>query len=112
MNKRYLQGRAAEYLAQRELEAEGWFTVRAAGSKGAVDIVAWRAERVCFLQIKTFQDRPGSYAKDVQQLSDIMLPPNATAELWIRQHRARKWHSKIVVKENANDGNRIDAQAE
>ena len=112
MNKRYLQGRAAEYLAQREWEAEGWTTVRAAGSKGAIDIVAWRAERVCFLQIKTFQDRPGSYAKDIQQLSDIMLPPNATAELWIRKHRTRKWHEKILVKETSHHGIRHDAQAE
>lgn len=100
-NRRYLQGRAAEYLAQRELEVEGWTTVRAAGSKGAVDIVAWRAERVRFLQIKTFQDRPGSYAKDITQLETLELPPSATSELWIRKYRAREWLKKIVVKENA-----------
>ena len=101
MNKRYLQGRASEYLAQRELEAEGWNTARMAGSKGVVDIIAWRAERVCFLQIKSYQDRPGSYAKDLEQLRDMILPPSSTAELWIRKHGARQWYKKIVVKENA-----------
>lgn len=100
MNKRYLQGRAAEYLAQRELEKEGWTTVRAAGSKGVIDIVAWRAERVRLIQIKSFQTRPGSYEKDIKQLSDIMLPPSGCAELWVRQKNKQGWTDKIVVKEN------------
>jgi Holliday junction resolvase len=41
-NRNYQRGRAFEYRVKRYLEAEGYFVVRAAGSKGCADLVAIR----------------------------------------------------------------------
>ena len=42
-NKNYINGRAKEYRVKKQLESEGWFCVRSAGSHSIVDIVAIKA---------------------------------------------------------------------
>jgi hypothetical protein len=41
-NLNYNNGRAREYRIMKRLEAQGWWCVRSAGSKGVVDIVAFK----------------------------------------------------------------------
>jgi Holliday junction resolvase len=51
MNK-YAKGARLERRVIHELESKGWFCVRSAGSKGAVDIVAFKGEDRLFIQAK------------------------------------------------------------
>ncbi len=51
-NARYANGRKLEYAAQEALEANGYWTIRAPGSKGAVDVVALKAGETLLVQCK------------------------------------------------------------
>jgi hypothetical protein len=95
----YQRGRAAEYRVMDEAALDGWLAARCAGSHGAFDVLIWCADRLRFIQVKTFITRPGSYKKDLEQLATMVLPPHATSELWIRQKGAREWHKQITVQE-------------
>lgn len=48
----YTDGRRLEYAAQSALEAEGYITVRAAGSKGAVDVLGFKQGQILMVQCK------------------------------------------------------------
>jgi Holliday junction resolvase len=54
------RGIERERQVRRHLEAEGWWTMRAAASKGAVDIVALKATHAPrFIQVKS--DKAGPF---------------------------------------------------
>ena len=48
---KYTKGRMFEYKCRKLLEARGFYVVRAAGSKGLIDLVAWKRDP--FFEIKT-----------------------------------------------------------
>lgn len=48
----YAQGKRLEYKVQNELRELGFVTMRSAGSKGAVDIMAVRPGELLFCQVK------------------------------------------------------------
>lgn len=97
MPTRYQRGRDNEYRAQRELEADGYTTIRSAGSHGTADVIAWNATSIRFIQIKSFIKRMTDYTKDIAQLTELVTPPNATRELWIRQQGQRGWLEKRII---------------
>jgi len=41
-NKKYQRGRRAEYKLMRELEEDGFSTIRAAGSHGVYDVIGFK----------------------------------------------------------------------
>jgi Holliday junction resolvase len=47
-NAKYVAGRTFEYKVKKQLEDEGYFCVRSAGSKGQVDIIAVAPDGFCF----------------------------------------------------------------
>lgn len=49
---RYANGRSHEYLVRDDLEAAGYWCIRAAGSKGKADLVALRLGEVLLVQVK------------------------------------------------------------
>ena len=98
MATKYEAGRQSEYKVQTELEAEGYCTLRAAGSKGKVDVVAWNETETRFIQVKTFLTRQGSYAADIKALDGMVFPTGSTVELWIRQRGQRGWLHKHVLR--------------
>jgi Holliday junction resolvase-like predicted endonuclease len=97
MTTRYTRGRDSEYRAQRDLEAEGYTTYRTAGSHGEVDVIAINAKEIRLVQTKSFQKRPDDYGKDIVQLADLVAPPNASRELWIRKVGQRGWQDQIRI---------------
>lgn len=52
-NKNYVSGRNFEYATQREYERKGYNTVRAAGSHGVYDVIAFHKDKKpVFIQCK------------------------------------------------------------
>ena len=96
MTTSYERGRAIEYRIQRELEALGYTTARAAGSKGKFDVLAWDHRIYRIIQAKSFIKRPGSFKDDVEQIRSILCPPNTRREFWIWKHR-QGWQAKIIL---------------
>ena len=52
-NSKYRAGRDLEYAAARDLEDNGYFVIRAAGSHGLADLIAFKTEQVLIVQCKT-----------------------------------------------------------
>lgn len=48
----YTDGRRAEWTVIYDLQAHGYWTIRAAGSKGAADVVAIKPGQVLFVSVK------------------------------------------------------------
>ncbi len=98
-NKRYNKGRSFEYLARQELEADGFFVIRSAGSKGPIDLVAIDVNQTKLIQIKsTTKKFSNEYFKgDIQKLEDLKRGINYSCriEFWIR--RNKKWNKTIVM---------------
>lgn len=98
MNKNYNRGRAKEYLIQKSLEKDGWYTIRSAGSHGLADIVALRPAtcghpwdyEVKFIQIKV-SEKLKNEIKTVIVASSACGPINL--ELWKFPLKSRKWHA-------------------
>lgn len=59
----YVKGRRREYRAQQILERAGYQTIRAASSKGVVDVVAFRRGDVRLISIKS----GGAYASAIER---------------------------------------------
>ena len=47
----YRRGARVERLLRKKLESEGYYVVRSAGSKGAVDLVAWNYNHCIVIQV-------------------------------------------------------------
>ena len=82
------KGRRAEHRAQRILEAAGYTTTRAAGSKGAADLIAWNGQTVRFIQVKAGQRGCGPLEREA--LRSMAKPGNATVEVWRFLDRCRE----------------------
>jgi Holliday junction resolvase len=57
MTSNYRAGADLERAARKVLEENGYFVVRSAGSKGPVDLVAFKPGEVLFVQCKTWDAR-------------------------------------------------------
>lgn len=82
MNKKYNAGRRKEYELKKELEGLGYCATRAAGSKGAFDIIAYNENHVRFIQVK-YEQSPTSYSADIAKMKSTKVPQFCTKELWI-----------------------------
>jgi hypothetical protein len=76
----YDKGRRWEHLARKELRDKGYTVMRAAGSKGAADLIAFDQVVIRIIQVKA---RAFSEA-DRNALLLLPAPPNATRETWRR----------------------------
>jgi len=90
----YRKGRDREYRAQRILEAAGYTTTRAAGSKGAADLIAWDSQRIRFISVKAGT----KYASAIEReaLMQLPKPSNATCEIWRFPDRAKEPLIEVV----------------
>jgi len=75
-----------EYSVRDYLQAKGYEVVRAAGSKGAVDLVAFDDVYGILIQAKK-ELRKSNYASDEERLRNTKCPPNFTKQMWIKTNR-------------------------
>jgi Holliday junction resolvase len=74
------KGRRAEHRCQRLLESAGFATVRAAGSKGPADIVAFDGVSIRLISVKSGTRYPSAAERDT--LRALVVPPNTSKEIW------------------------------
>jgi Holliday junction resolvase-like predicted endonuclease len=82
------KGRRAEHRAQKKLEALGYLTMRAAGSKGPIDIIAWAHGTLRFISVKS-----GTKYVSAIEREALQNLPNAgigTVEIWRFPDRCRE----------------------
>jgi len=92
-NKRYIQGRNAEYLVKKELERLGYFVQRSAGSK-SVDLLAiltqkTRQEEIPIIRavMVSTSHSPEKIKTDSKKLLKIKFPAIVAMEIWIKEKR-------------------------
>lgn len=104
MATNYQRGRAKEHHAIALLKRQGYSTIRAAGSKGAYDIIAWKDNEPCrCIQIKR-EDRASNstYPMVRRQLSQAPCPLQGRRELWIWADDLKSWRAQILILDEQN----------
>ena len=94
---RYSAGRRLEYLARDELRRRGYVVIRAAGSKGPVDLVAIGADVVLAIQVKA---EGQSIAAALRALAALPCPANVRREVWTWKGR-KGWNATAVANSEA-----------
>lgn len=80
---KYKKGARKEYKIKKQLEGEGWFVVRSAGSKGAADLVAFNKEthEIKLIQVKTYKLSPKQRKEALDPLEALETYYTLKAEL-------------------------------
>lgn len=76
-------GVAWEYKIRDYFLAKGYEVVRAAGSKGAVDLVMFNTQETVLIQAKK-ESRKLNYLDDELRLRDFSAPSHVRKQLWIK----------------------------
>lgn len=79
------RGIARERLCRVELEADGWWTMRAAGSLGDVDVVAAKPGRLLLIESKSTLT-PWSHFGPADRHGLLMAAEKAGGEAWLYWH--------------------------
>ena len=87
-NKNYRRGVRAEYRIKKLLEDTGYTVVRAAGSHGHCDLVAWDRLGLRLIQAKTGSARVTPTEREA--LKNMDRPSNSTVEVWTLRPRVRE----------------------
>lgn len=77
-NKKYAQGRYAEYAVRNFFKKEGYSSWRTAGSHGPFDVIAVNSDEVVLAQVKSFLETPGNYKEDIKKLKELECPSYVT----------------------------------
>lgn len=87
-NKNYKSGRAFEYETQKRWEEKGYATIRASGSHGQFDVVAFRSDRKPeFIQCKVCNDEAEAKRLLKQFISDTIPSLNYHQTMTIKVKR-------------------------
>jgi hypothetical protein len=97
-NRNYINGRAYEYKAKQLLEAQGYTTIRTAGSHGPYDLLAMKSgEKVRCIQIKRTK-APGGSQRLLRAFQRAHPTPTVdqayVEELWVWY--AGKWSTTVL----------------
>lgn len=96
--KRYIKGRRKEYDRIKYLEAQGYYCIRSAGSKGLFDIVALNKNEIILEQVKSVL-KTRKFIKEINLLRNLYdkVPSNVTIRLAVWLQKDRKWLTKTII---------------
>lgn len=80
-NKR--RGIEKERDAKKLLESKGLKVLRARGSLGDVDLVAFDAYELLFVSVKRVKGKYFSFKAEKEKLQSLPVPPKSHVEIWI-----------------------------
>jgi Holliday junction resolvase-like predicted endonuclease len=90
MTQMYKKGVIAERKARKQLELQGYYVIRSAGSRGIWDLVAFKNDEIKLVQIKSYRKDDSHLKEKVfgsMRKHEPFLPLNATQELWLWVYR-------------------------
>lgn len=79
----YCRGYRAELRAKEELERQGYLVVRAAGSRGPVDLVAVGPDGVRLIQVRRTKNGTSGLTKALKELEKVPAPQGVSREAWL-----------------------------
>lgn len=98
-NSKYQHGRQAEHRAIQALTKQGYECMRAAGSKGAWDILAWKDNMpVRHIQVKSEGRLTNKlYRQECRVLALAPCSRNGRRELWVWSRPVGIWRLILVI---------------
>jgi len=110
-NNNKTRGIVKEREAKRLLVSWGYNVLRARGSLGVVDLVAFNGEHSRFISIKRVKGKYYSFIHEVENLKNLKTPRYSQKELWIYLDalKGRKAHWVLKNIENG-DEERMDVK--
>ena len=95
-NKHYVKGYSRERMCRKQLESEGYYSIRSGGSKGIVDVVGVDINMTRLIQVKTTKTNMHTFTTDenIKKLIDLPVHNNCRKELWIYSEVTKKWLKK------------------
>lgn len=84
--KNKAKGYRREYQARKLLEKTDFDVVRAGGSIGIFDLIAWNRKQIRFIQVKSNWCSPQE-REAIREYKNC--PPNSTKEIWIYKNGDR-----------------------
>ena len=85
-NANYISGYRAECLCRNDLREQGYTVIRAAGSKGKIDLCAVNSSEIRLIQVKN--QRHIIKPDELKALQRLEVPDNASVEIWERVNGA------------------------
>ena len=100
----YRNGARIEYKAKAELEKDGYYVIRSAGSHGVFDLVAIGFGKLRLIQLKRTRSKKPNidklFKKDMQLIYDFCArhtcPENTDFELWVWKKNGKEWVKRAV----------------
>lgn len=90
---KYSSGAKIEREIRKELEGDGYYVIRSAGSKGCFDLIAVNSHEVRFIQVK-YGKRKGRFKlnkSELKRLKAVKIPKNCTKEAWFREKGIKEY---------------------
>ncbi len=88
----YCTGYRAERRARSELKKQGYYVMRAGGSRGPFDLAAFSRDHIKLIQVKVRAfGQKKEYKQERRNLSYVPVPDNVEKELWAWEKHG-KWH--------------------
>lgn len=81
----YAGGTKFEYVVRDYFKGRGFEVMRAAGSKGAVDLMAWNGKDVFLIQCKKEKKKNSSFREDVERMRGVATQPRWKRQLWVKR---------------------------
>jgi len=88
VNSKYIRGRRAEYRVIKKLKADGYTTIRSAGSKGLWDVIAYNWDNMSWLVIQVKIGKKPS----LREMTKLRIEhvPFALKQIWIVKDRQKE----------------------
>lgn len=100
MSARYIAGRAAEYEARDILHQAGYDVIRAAGSHGLFDLIAWK-NRVDILIIQVKRTRspvPAStYHREIASIAEAVSAERVPGDAYLWVKTTKGWIRYLIT---------------
>ena len=81
--KIYKSGRAYEYKARKILEREGFYVIRSAGSRGIIDLVAIKPNKIKLIQVKSTSRDEIKIPNELKEFAKKYSNQMVEVELWV-----------------------------
>lgn len=97
VNANYVKGRAFEHRVRKIKESNGYTVVRSAGSKGAIDLIAWDQFSFELIQCKIYNANTKKPLRtDIELLKTVPTPGYGRRVLAWKCNGQSGWKEEIV----------------
>jgi Holliday junction resolvase-like predicted endonuclease len=93
------KGTRNEHKTRRYLEKRGWRCVRAGGSLGAFDLIAFSRKGIRFIQVKSNRGAGPLERQRLRQAKAEWCPEGSSVEIWVWRDYARGPEMTYVYEE-------------